>query len=180
VACDDAPISSCNELSPPPFYVEIFFTKTQKKIKASQFIHSWTTHSLELAKVICMHYSHVLCNVELIQYQFWCTRCAFWLLKSLQWCSCQNSWRSEKKRENCERADKTQTEYHEMQPNLSKDRAMHVAWISFCINEINFSNVYNEYIFHSMSITDSGMHSITIYVTGVASNWNEGVYKFSL
>jgi hypothetical protein len=28
-----------------------------------------------------------LYNVKLIRYQFWCTRCAFQLIKSLQWCS---------------------------------------------------------------------------------------------
>jgi hypothetical protein len=32
------------------------------------------------------------------------------------------SWKSEKE---CERADKTQLECHEIEPNLSKDRAMH-------------------------------------------------------
>jgi hypothetical protein len=36
-------------------------------------------------------------NVKLIQYQFWCTRCAFRLLKSLQWYSGRKSWKSEKK-----------------------------------------------------------------------------------
>jgi hypothetical protein len=33
------------------------------------------------------------------------------------------TWKSEKK--NCERADKTQIECHEIEPNPSSDRAMH-------------------------------------------------------
>jgi hypothetical protein len=46
--------------------------------------------------------------VKLIRYQFWCTRCAFRLLKSLQWYSGRKSWKSEKKNcENCVRAEKT-------------------------------------------------------------------------
>jgi hypothetical protein len=55
-------------------------------------------------------------NVKLIRYQFWCTRCAFRLIKSLQWCSSRKSWKS-KKCKNCERADKNQKEYHEIEPN---------------------------------------------------------------
>jgi hypothetical protein len=39
-------------------------------------------------------------NVQLIRYQFWCTRCAFRLLKSLQGYSGQKSWNPKKK--NCE------------------------------------------------------------------------------
>jgi hypothetical protein len=35
------------------------------------------------------------------------------------------SWKSEKKCEICERADKTQIECHEIEPNPSKDRAVH-------------------------------------------------------
>jgi hypothetical protein len=34
--------------------------------------------------------------VKLIRYQFWCTRCAFRLIKSLQWYSGRKSWKSEK------------------------------------------------------------------------------------
>jgi hypothetical protein len=37
-----------------------------------------------------------LLYVKLMPYQFWCTRCAFRLLKSLQWCSYRKSWKSEK------------------------------------------------------------------------------------
>jgi hypothetical protein len=36
-------------------------------------------------------------NVKLIRYQFGCTRCAFRLLKSLQWYSGRKSWKSGKK-----------------------------------------------------------------------------------
>jgi hypothetical protein len=32
--------------------------------------------------------------VKLIRYQFWCTRCAFRLIKSPQWCSGRKSWKS--------------------------------------------------------------------------------------
>jgi hypothetical protein len=49
-----------------------------------------------------------------------------------------------------------------------------IAWISFCINETNFSSINNEYILHS-DITDSGMHSVmTLYFTGIARNWKGG------
>jgi hypothetical protein len=34
-------------------------------------------------------------DVKLIRYQFWCTSCAFRLIKSLQWYSGRNSWKSE-------------------------------------------------------------------------------------
>jgi hypothetical protein len=34
-------------------------------------------------------------DVKLIRYQFWRTRCAFRILKSLQWYSGQKSWKSE-------------------------------------------------------------------------------------
>jgi hypothetical protein len=33
-------------------------------------------------------------NVKLIGCQLWCTRCAFRLIKSPQWCSCRKSWKS--------------------------------------------------------------------------------------
>jgi hypothetical protein len=36
-------------------------------------------------------------NVKLIRYQFWCTRYAFRLIKSLQWCLGWKRWKSEKK-----------------------------------------------------------------------------------
>jgi hypothetical protein len=35
--------------------------------------------------------------VKLIRYQFWCTRCTFRLLKSLQWYSGLKSWTSKNK-----------------------------------------------------------------------------------
>ena len=35
-------------------------------------------------------------NVKLIRYQFWCTRCAFRLIKSRQWYLDRKSWKSEK------------------------------------------------------------------------------------
>jgi hypothetical protein len=71
--------------------------------------------------LVCTPYS----NVKLIGYQFWCTRCAFQLFKSLQWCSGRKSWKSEKQIENCERANGIRTECHEIEPNPSKDRALH-------------------------------------------------------
>jgi hypothetical protein len=53
--------------------------------------------------------SHDFLNVKLIRYQFWCTRCAFRLLKSLQWYWGRKSWKSGKKKhcENCIWAEKT-------------------------------------------------------------------------
>jgi hypothetical protein len=41
-------------------------------------------------------YTLKLYDVKLI-YQFWCTRCAFRLVKSLQWCSGQKVWKPGKK-----------------------------------------------------------------------------------
>jgi hypothetical protein len=42
-------------------------------------------------------FAHYKCfNVKLICYQFWCTRCAFRLLKSPQWCSGRKSSKFEK------------------------------------------------------------------------------------
>jgi hypothetical protein len=45
-------------------------------------------------------------NVKLIRYQFWCTRCAFPLSKSLQWYSGRKSWKSENHCKNCIWAEK--------------------------------------------------------------------------
>jgi hypothetical protein len=62
-------------------------------------------------------------NVKLIQYQFWCTRWAFQLLRSSLFSDVQveKVGNSKKKEcENCERADKNQTECHEIEPNLSR------------------------------------------------------------
>jgi hypothetical protein len=63
-------------------------------------------------------------NVKLIRYKFWCTRCAFLLIKSCQWCSGLKVGNL-KKEKKLERADKTKTVCHEIAPNLSKDKAMH-------------------------------------------------------
>jgi hypothetical protein len=67
--------------------------------------------------------------VKLIQYQFWCTWCAFWLLKSLQWCLDGNKignpktklWKLYKIR----KRKTNQILCHEIKPNPSKDRAMY-------------------------------------------------------
>jgi hypothetical protein len=65
-------------------------------------------------------------DVKLIRYQFWCTRCAFRILKCLQWFSGRKSWKSEKRNcENCTRAEKNWILCHEIESNPSKDRAMH-------------------------------------------------------
>jgi hypothetical protein len=64
-------------------------------------------------------------NVKLIRYQFWCTRCVFRLLKSPQWYSGRKSWKTKNNCENCKRAEKPQMLSHEIEPNPSKDRAMH-------------------------------------------------------
>jgi hypothetical protein len=42
--------------------------------------------------------------VKLIRYQFWCTRCTFRLIKSLQWYSVRKRWKFQNK-ENCRRAE---------------------------------------------------------------------------
>jgi hypothetical protein len=60
-----------------------------------------------------------LLYVKLIRYQFLRTRCAFRLLK----CSCRKIGNPKKVK--TERTDKNQIESHEIEPNPSKDRAMH-------------------------------------------------------
>jgi hypothetical protein len=67
-------------------------------------------------------------NVKLIRYQFWRTRCAFRLIKSLQWYSGLKSWKSENNWENCKRAEKTQILCHEMNQICRR--------IELCIREI--------------------------------------------
>jgi hypothetical protein len=62
-------------------------------------------------------------HVKFIQYQFWCTRCAFWQFISLQWCLGRKILNSKMLR--LQRFLKPRTECHEMEPNLSKDRALH-------------------------------------------------------
>jgi hypothetical protein len=59
-------------------------------------------------------------HVKLIRYQFWCTRCALRLMKSLQWCSGRKSWKSDKISEICKSREKKQC--HEIEPDTSKDR----------------------------------------------------------
>jgi hypothetical protein len=64
-------------------------------------------------------------TVKLICYQFWCTKYAFRLIKSLQWCSGRKSWKSEKKMWKLkEPLDENQAKCHEIEPKPSKDRAM--------------------------------------------------------
>jgi hypothetical protein len=64
------------------------------------------------------------CNVKLIRYQFWCTRCTFRLIKSLQWYS-GRTWLEIKKNVKTAREPKNRILCHEIEPNLSNDRAMH-------------------------------------------------------
>jgi hypothetical protein len=61
-------------------------------------------------------------NVKLMRYQFWCTRCAFRLIKSRHWYSGRTCW-NPKKCKNCKRAEKPNA-VHEIEPNPSKDRVM--------------------------------------------------------
>jgi hypothetical protein len=64
-------------------------------------------------------------GIKLISYQVSCTRYAFRLLNSLQWCSGRKSWKSEKRWKLWKsRRMKTKTECHEIKPNPSKNRAM--------------------------------------------------------
>jgi hypothetical protein len=65
-------------------------------------------------------------NVKLMHYQFWCTRCAFWLIESLQWCLVQKKLEIRKtKCENFNRVNKNQTDQcHEIESNPSKDRSV--------------------------------------------------------
>ena len=81
-------------------------------------------------------------NVKLIRYQFWCTRCAFRLLRSLQWCSGRKSWTSEKKGKNLmSRRMKTK----ESAIKLSQIRRR----IELCLREIIllFSWIYKIYFY---------------------------------
>ena len=60
-----------------------------------------------------------------VRYRFWCTRCAFRLMKSRQWYLDRKSWKSGKKNVKSVKSGKNQILCHEMEPNPSKDRAMH-------------------------------------------------------
>jgi hypothetical protein len=73
-----------------------------------------------------IHINVLWYNLKLIRYQFWCTRCAFRLLKSLQWYSGKKSWKYENHCENCIWAKKApQILCHKIEPNPSKERALH-------------------------------------------------------
>jgi hypothetical protein len=76
-------------------------------------------------------------HVKLIRYQFWCNRCAFQLLKSLQWCWGRRSWKSEKKNmwKLKEPSDENQTECHE--PNPSKE-----SYACLIFSESTFDTVF--------------------------------------
>ena len=65
-------------------------------------------------------------DVKLIRYQFWCTRCAFRLMKSCQWYLNRKSWKSKKKIvKSVNSRKKNIILCHEIEPNPSKERAMH-------------------------------------------------------
>jgi hypothetical protein len=82
---------------------------------------------------ICIH-------VKLIRYQFWCTRCAFRLLKCLQWCSGRKSWKSGKKKWKLkEPSDENQTECHEIEPN---PRWMYMYYV-YIFNQMNSVHLLN-------------------------------------
>jgi hypothetical protein len=61
-------------------------------------------------------------NVKQIRYQFWCTRCAFRLLKSRQWYLGRKKVGSPKI---VGKSRKYQILWHGIEPNPSKDRSMH-------------------------------------------------------
>jgi hypothetical protein len=61
-------------------------------------------------------------NVKQIRYQFWCTRCAFRLLKSHQWYLGRKKVGSPKI---VGKSRKYQILCREIEPNPSKDRSMH-------------------------------------------------------
>jgi hypothetical protein len=87
-----------------------------------------------------------LINVKLIRYQFWCIRCAFRVIKSLQWYSGRKSWKSENNCEHCKRTDPLPPQIlcHEIEPNPSKDRAM---------NEGDNPSFWDEFIKFSFFLT---------------------------
>jgi hypothetical protein len=80
---------------------------------------------------------------KLIRYQFWCTRCAFWLLQSLQWCSSRKGLKSEKKYKNW-KSRLTKTKQSAMK--LKKDEHMRpctLSRIDVVQNDVDSKYAYN-------------------------------------
>jgi hypothetical protein len=116
-------------------YLNVWLKDTASFLLLSR--HSFWTNSASY------EYKNKSANIgalkKLIRYQFWCTRCAFRLLKSLQWCSGRKRWKSEKVKTVKEPSDENQTECHEIEPNPSKDRAT-------CLPEGYNPSFWDEYI----------------------------------
>jgi hypothetical protein len=68
----------------------IIFTFTEPFLLLFFWNYLWML--LMISNYECMF----VANVKLIRYQFWCTRCAFRLMKSRQWYSGRKSWKSQK------------------------------------------------------------------------------------
>jgi hypothetical protein len=85
-------------------------------------------------------------NVKFIRYQYWYTRCVFRQLMYFQFCSGLKILKTRKK---------PQTECREIEPNPSKDRAMHERDIPSFWNEFIkfiFSGLLNSYPHFQASI----------------------------
>jgi hypothetical protein len=75
---------------------------------------------------IIIHSIFYVSDVKLVRYQFWCTRCAFWLHKSLQWYSGRKKLEIRKKKLwKLYKSRRNHILCHEIEPNPSKDRTMH-------------------------------------------------------
>jgi hypothetical protein len=116
------------------------YHKIAMRIRLIQVCTSKTIVNLDSAYATCWIRFHTMHNpiyifvvhikqhlyVKLIRYQFWCTRCAFRLLRSVQWSSGKTSWKSEKQTVKTvkESSDENQTECHYIELNPWKNRAM--------------------------------------------------------
>jgi hypothetical protein len=97
-------------------------------------------HIITYSAILHLEMIFKVLSVKLIRYQFWCTRCAFRLIKSLQWYSGQERWKSGKKSVKTVKERKKEIMCHEIEPNPSKDRAMHEGDNpSFCFEFIKFT-----------------------------------------
>jgi hypothetical protein len=90
----------------------------------------WRCESSERCRCWKWSFPWEIKDLKLIQYQFWCSRCAFRLMKCLQWCSGR---KKEIWKKNCENFKRTEnTKYDAMKLSQICQR------IELCMREIIF------------------------------------------
>jgi hypothetical protein len=111
-------------------------------------------------------------NVKLIRYQFCCTRCAFWLLKSLQWCLGRKSSKSGKK---CENWKSCRMKTKQSAMNLSQIRQR----IELCLRnlilrfEISLQNLLFSWRFNSYSYFKASAEVLSNWAVETLGDWKD-------